>query len=92
MGWFDSGCLFDPFFFDKYEILPDGYAIEQGKILDYNSDEFYYYYDIWENFHFFGLPHGSGWIDEAPWLIRFLKAFEKAFRNFQSYEIKKANK
>ena len=45
---------------------------------------FYYYYEIWENFNFFGLPNGRGWLNEPRWMIEFLKSFEKAFKIFQS--------
>ena len=41
-------------------------------------DHFFYYYKIWENFHYFGLPYGKGWANEKAWLLEFLKAFTKA--------------
>jgi hypothetical protein len=52
---------------------------------EYKTEEFYYYYNIWENFHFFGLPHGNGWANEEDWLIDFLKRFEKAFIRYQNF-------
>jgi hypothetical protein len=92
LGWFAPDVTFIPFFFDKIEVLPDGDIVEQQYILDYKTEEFYYYYNVWENYHFFGLPHGKGWVNEPEWLIEFLKSFEKAYRKFQNWEIEKASK
>ena len=68
-------------------INPDGeiVAIEQ-------PDNFGYYYEIWENYHFFGLPHGSGWVNELPWVIDFLKMFDKIFNENESYRIETRKK
>lgn len=46
---------------------------------------FIYYYNLWENFHYFGLPHGKGWIDEREWLLNFLKVFENAYNVVQNF-------
>ena len=52
--------------------------------------DFIYYYVIWENYHYFGLPHGSGWGAERQWLLDFIKRFEKTFKNVESFLEKKA--
>jgi hypothetical protein len=44
-------------------------------------EAFSYYYRIWENFHYFGLPAGRGWQAEREWMLEFLKIFEKAHKS-----------
>jgi len=58
-------------------------------------EEFYYYYQLWEDFHYFGLPHGGGTLAERRWLLDFLKVFTRTHEQVNSFlearEIKKAN-
>lgn len=63
---------------------PDGENIELEPFEDFGS-----YYEMWENYHYFGLPHGKGWIDELPWVINFLKYFNKIHNDIEIYRIKK---
>ena len=51
--------------------------------------EFRYYFDIWDNYHYFGLPHGSGWGSERQWLLNFLKRMEKTFTHVDNFKIEK---
>jgi len=55
-----------------------------------NYKVFIYYYRIWENFHYFGLPHGRGWTDEREWVLEFLKVFENEYNITQNFLDKKA--
>ena len=48
-------------------------------------EELNYYIEIWSNFHYFGLPHAGGWAVERQWLLNFLKAFETAYKNTESF-------
>ena len=93
LGWFDPGKLFDLEFGDMYVPLPDNKnALSQREIYDMKNNiysDFLYYYDIWETYHFLGLPHGNGWNNEKPWLIQFLKSFDIVFNMYQSWSIKK---
>jgi hypothetical protein len=95
LGWFDSDAFFDPLFGDKYEPLPDNEnALSQNEIYDIRENiinDFLYYYDIWLTCYRYGLPHGSGWNNEAPWLISFLHSFDGVFNMVQSWNIKKGN-
>ena len=96
LGWFSEETIFDPFFLDKDELLPDGSVLQQQEIRDLKDNEegfctFFYYYDIWENYHFFGLPHDRGWNAEEKWLIHFLKAFQKTFQLFEGWQIKQGS-
>ena len=88
LGWFDDRKFFDPLYADSIVVLPDG-VVEQQEVNQYKTDQFFYYYNIWENFHFFGLPNGKGWGNEPLWLIEFLKTFEKAFRKYETFTLKK---
>lgn len=58
-------------------------------------EEFYHYYQIWEDFHYFGLPHGRGSSKERRWLLDFLKVFTRTHKQVESFlemrEIKKVN-
>ena len=51
--------------------------------------EFRYYFDIWDNYHYFGLPQGSGWGGERQWLLNFLKQMEKTFKHVENFLIEK---
>lgn len=57
----------------KPEHLP---AIEYG--------EFFEYYELWENFHYFGYPQGLSWLDARPWFNTVLKRFENAYIQVQN--------
>jgi len=50
---------------------------------------FYAYYELWENYHYFGLPHGKGWINELPWVVDFLKYYDKIYNEIEVYRIEK---
>ena len=53
---------------------------------------FWYYYKLWENFHYFGLPQGKGWQAEREWLLEILKAFEKASESVKYFVQDKMSK
>jgi len=54
------------------------------------ADEFFYYYKLWENFYYFGLPLNRGWASEREWLIEFLKVFIKTHKAVENFlEIKR---
>ena len=46
-------------------------------------DDFWELYEFWENYHYFGLPHGNGWANEAQETIDLLKAFERAYEEIR---------
>ena len=89
LGWFNPDAEFFEFFSDKWELLPDGSTIQQCDILNYKTEEFYFYYEVWENYHYFGLPHGKGSAYEKPWVIQIIKTFQKCFDLYQYKQIKK---
>lgn len=61
----------------------------EGDIFIEYPEDFFSYFDLWENFHHFGLPHGKGFINELPWVIDFLKYFENIYESIKTYNIKK---
>lgn len=56
----------------------DADTMEAIDIEPIDMSSFLYYYKIWENYSYFGLPHGKGWLYEREWLLEFLKVFDKA--------------
>ena len=38
-----------------------------------------YYYDVWSNTHEFGLPNGSGWINERPVILKVIKEMNSIY-------------
>jgi len=64
-----------------------------GDWLDIEPDwnGFAYYFDIWENFHYFGLPNGKGWAQEQSWVIEFLKSFQRVFNSIEAFRVKKSS-
>jgi hypothetical protein len=48
-----------------------------------------YYFLTWEDYHYFGLPHGKGSLDELPWLLDFLKYFDRLFQAIENYRLDK---
>lgn len=47
---------------------------------------FYYYYELWENFHYFGYPHGMDWTDDRHrWFNKILKLFENTYIGVQNH-------
>lgn len=64
--------------------------------IDYKIDNteneiiaFHYYYDIWENYHEFGLPHGKGSLYECNWLLDFVKYFNRIFNDIEIFRSKR---
>jgi len=53
------------------------------------NEAFFSYYELWENYHYFGLPHGRGWINELPWVVDFLKFYDKIYNEIEVYKIEK---
>lgn len=56
---------------------------------DPSPEEFAYYYRLWEYYHHWGLPHGSGWAEELPWLLDFYKEFDSVFHAIEVYRTKR---
>lgn len=50
------------------------------KLIGIDISVFAYYYKLWEDYHYFGLPGGRGSSSERRWLLEHLKTFEKAYR------------
>ncbi len=47
---------------------------------------FSYYYKLWEDWHYFQtLPHGRGTMSERRWLLEFLKAFDRVYRDVENF-------
>lgn len=59
---------------------PDGVKCEY-KLHPYYAE----YYDAWDDAREFGLPHGAGSLKELPWLIDFLKYFNRIYREIEAY-------
>ncbi len=55
------------------------------RLQSFTGEEFNYYYKLWEDFHYFGLPHGKGSAQERRWLLEFLKAFDRAFKDVEAF-------
>jgi hypothetical protein len=58
--------------------------------IDYQ--EFIYYYDLWDNFHYFGYPNSLDWTEAKTWFNTILKRFENAYNRTQDFIIAKANR
>jgi hypothetical protein len=66
---------------------------EAIRLTGISINDFHYYYKIWENYHYFGLPHNSGWSEERQWLLEFLKIFEKNYNSCKNLiEVKMSKK
>lgn len=73
--------------YKPFSVVQDG---EERKVI--RCDDFLYYYGFWETCKEFGLPNGSGWYNEVPWVIDFLKSFNRVERENEQYALKKASK
>jgi len=40
----------------------------------------------------FGMPNGSGWYNEAPWVVDFLKSFNRVERENEQFTIQKSKR
>ena len=49
------------------------------------NNVFMHYYNMWENFHYFGYPHGLNWLDAPDWFNEILKTFENAYTQIQNF-------
>jgi len=47
--------------------------------------EFKELYYLWENFRAFGLPSGSGWMNEKPVVLDIVKCFNKWFSRIEDF-------
>lgn len=53
---------------------------------------FYYYSEIWDNCHHYGLPSGGDWTLNPPWLVSFVKKFDRIYQQIENYRIEKRRK
>lgn len=68
-------------------------TMEPIRLQGVSWEEFYHYYQIWEDFHYFGLPQGRGSLEERRWLLDFLKVFTKTHKEVEVFlEIREINK
>lgn len=63
----------------------DGKTLEKVACQGVSFQDFLYYYRIWEDFHYFGLPHGRGSVNERRWVLDIIKIFEKANQSVQVF-------
>ena len=75
-----------PFFYN------DGESGKPVRCDEVQEHELKYFVDLWDNYHYFGLPHGSGWASERQWLLNVLKAFERAYKETQNFQEEQAIK
>lgn len=82
-GWFIDGKGIYNFFSGKpFEVLnADGLPVQCVR-----HDLFNDYFEAWENFHYFGLPENRGWINELPWLLDFLKFFQRIHYDIKNWK------
>ena len=63
---------------------------ENNKVLSLErSDDFLGYFEFWENCREFGLPFSSGWINELPWTVDFVKYFNTISKEIEIYNMSK---
>lgn len=67
----------------------DGNTGETITVPPVTEHEFNYYYSMWKNYHYFGLPHGGGWLNERGWVLDVIKLFEKIKQEIQNYNTKR---
>lgn len=65
---------------------------EKIEVLPVDHSVFMHYYGIWENYHYFGLPCGGGWIDEKPWVLSVIKMFDGIKDEIKAENERKARK
>jgi len=84
-GWFIDGKGIKNFFHNEpFEVLnQDGLPV---RVL--RHDLFNEYFELWENFHYFGLPENNGWINELSWLLDFLKFFQRIHFDIEKFTLK----
>jgi hypothetical protein len=58
--------------------------------VDYS--DFLYYYELWDNFHYFGYPQNMDWTESPKWFNDVLKYFENSFIQVQNMIEEKAIK
>ena len=46
-------------------------------------ETFRHYYDMWDDFHYFGYPNKLDWRDAAQWFNTILKRFENAYKKIE---------
>ena len=81
---------------DEYEILPSS-TEESGKMLIKRKEVprlltnplFLSGWREWARYRRFGLPHGGGWRNEKPLVVRVIEVFEQEFEAKQSAEMEK---
>jgi hypothetical protein len=81
---------------DEYEILPSS-TEESGKMLIKRKEVprlltnplFLSGWREWTRYRRFGLPHGGGWRNEKPLVVRVIEVFEQEFEVKQSAEMEK---
>ena len=65
------------------------------EIVEYNEqvrETYLYYYGIWENWHCFNqLPNAgtNGTLKELPWILDFLKYFDRIYQDIENYRAEK---
>ena len=78
--------------FEDFEIM-DSEGID--RIVTYNKEvynAFDYYFEIWDNCHHYGLPNGGDWTVNPPWLVNFVKMFDRVYHQIENYRIEKRRK
>jgi len=70
-----------------FKVIYDG---EEKRVI--RSDDFLHYYGFWETCKEFGMPNGSGWYNEAPWVVDFLKSFNRVERENEQFTIQKSKR
>lgn len=86
-GWSITNRNARKFFLEEGDF--EVYSPEGEKHLISPNSNFVDFYEVWENYHYFGLPNGGGWVDEYNWLLDFLKFFDKIHDEIKMFNSKR---
>ncbi|MCL2127639.1 MAG: hypothetical protein FWH38_05235 [Treponema sp.] len=70
-------------------VIPGEKAVSSRKIGEYLDEGFWHYYRVYTNCVNCGLPHGSGWLDEPPWVVQLVSHFSSTVEQIRNQNIRK---
>ena len=94
MGVEEAKCITYP---DQYYPIywrgADGRKwIRRGDIASYFDETFFTAVEVWNKFKLFGLPHGSGWLNERPSVVAAVSVVESERTFYESRKLEEARK
>ena len=72
--------------------LHDGKTGETVQVDQVDTAAFNYYAETWDLCRRYGWPESGGWAEQTPWLVDFVRFFDRCYEQIEAWRQQKRNR